>query len=197
MLALGFSTLCPELAPTAHKFLGATEFNLKHSARPRRATKAKPFQSRVDFVQRLFAKVGDAQQVFAFTVQQVVDRKNSAFFKAVGGTYGQTNFGRAHLKTFLHSLIRQLSLIERYTCARHGGVLPFAIELHDKKIERVRVRSFQIDEQGPDSRTGWEYTNSQAIDASKSEKNAIFFTRFFTRCFTRMRASIGERPSEA
>ena len=38
-------------------------------------------------VQRLFAEIGNAQQIFARAVQQIVDRENAPFFQAIGRSH--------------------------------------------------------------------------------------------------------------
>ncbi len=74
--------------------------------------KADFFQRIVHLVERLFAEVGDAQQVVAGAVEQVVDREDAFLFEAVGCADGQADFGRAHLEAIFHALVGQLSVIQ-------------------------------------------------------------------------------------
>lgn len=76
----------------------------------------------IHFVERLFAEVRNAQQVFPGAVQQVVDCEDAFFFEAIGRADGQADFGRAHLEPILHTLIGEFSMIEWN--AGHRGFPP-------------------------------------------------------------------------
>ncbi len=56
------------------------------------------FERLVNFVERFLAEVGDAQQILAFALQEIVDREDASLLEAVGGSHGKPDFGGAHLQ---------------------------------------------------------------------------------------------------
>jgi hypothetical protein len=60
-----------------------------------------PRQGLVDFLERLFTEVGNAQQCLRATVEQVANGEDPFFFEAIGGSNLQIDFGNAQLQTIL------------------------------------------------------------------------------------------------
>ena len=58
------------------------------------------FQSEEHFLQRLFAKVRNALQIFSGAIEEITYGEDSSFLEAVGGAHRQADFGRAHLQPF-------------------------------------------------------------------------------------------------
>jgi len=65
------------------------------------AVKANFFQGGVDFFQRLFAEIGNAQQVGTGCAEQVLHGENAFLLQTVRGANGQADLSGAEAKAFL------------------------------------------------------------------------------------------------
>ena len=80
-------------------------------------------QRLVDFLERLFSKVGDAQQIFARAMQQIVDGEDTAFLETICRADRKAHLGRAHFETRVEVLAFFIRTVQWDTC--HEGSLPY------------------------------------------------------------------------
>jgi len=62
---------------------------------------AHALQGEIHFLECLFAEIGDAQQIVARAMEQVLNGEYAALLEAIRGSHGQTDLGRAHFQPFL------------------------------------------------------------------------------------------------
>src|SRR5713101_8480653 len=88
------------------------------------AKEADVLQREVDLLECLLAEIGDAEQILAGRVQEIVDREDALFFEAIGRADGQADFRSAHLEPLLQVLGLTGDMVQRNT--RHGLVPPWS-----------------------------------------------------------------------
>lgn len=94
---------------------------------------ADSLESLVNFFESLLAEVGNAQQIFARAMEQIVDREDAFFFEAVGRADGEADFRSAHFQTILQSLIGQFGLVQRNAGLHRVSLPGFQIVVSNMK----------------------------------------------------------------
>lgn len=90
------------------------------------------FERRVDFFQRLFTEVGNAEQLVGSRLEQIANGEDAFFLKAIGGSHGESNFGRAAFQTLLQIAGCFFSLAQWNSSSRHLGVPSLIVRIQTK-----------------------------------------------------------------